>query len=141
MRARRSNRALQQITRFAILPMLSRCTWPILAAALLSSAAHAGAAPFDLAGPVLEVNITRGSTTLPAAQVPNLAAGDQLWIKADLPPSQSAHYLLVSAFLAGSTNPPPENWFAACKTWTGKCAREGFTVTVPPNAQQVLVFL
>ena len=121
--------------------MISRCTLLILSAALLSPIAHAGAAPFDLAGPVLEVKITRAAKTLPAAQVPNLAAGDQLWIKADLPASQSAHYLLVSAFLSGSTNPPPESWFFPCKTWTGKCAREGMTVTVPQDAQQVLLFL
>jgi hypothetical protein len=108
----------------------------------LCGAARAGsAAPFDLAGPSLEVTVTRGKTTLPVAEVPNLAAGDRLWIRADLPASQSAHYLLVSAFLSGSTNPPPESWFANCKTWTPKCALDGLTVTVPPDAQQVLVFL
>ncbi|MBL6750301.1 MAG: hypothetical protein ISP90_07245 [Nevskia sp.] len=73
--------------------------------------------------------------------MPNLAEGDRLWIKADLPPTQSAHYLMVAAFLSGSTNPPPESWFFPCKTWTGKCARDGLTVTVPPGAGQVLVFL
>jgi hypothetical protein len=67
--------------------------------------------------------------------------GDRLWIKADLPPTQSAHYLLVAAFLSGSTNPPPESWFFPCKTWTGSCARDGLSVTVPEGAQQVLVFL
>ena len=113
----------------------------ILLIGALCGTARAGAAPFDLAGPVLEVKITRGARTLPAAQVPNLAAGDQLWIKADLPASQSAHYLLVAAFLSGSTNPPPETWFFLCKTWTGQCAHEGLTVTVPQDAQQVLVFL
>ncbi len=123
------------------IPMLFRCFFLLLATADLSGLAHAGAAPFDLAGPVLKVRITRGNTTLPAAQVPNLAAGDLIWIKADLPASQSAHYLLVSAFLSGSTNPPPESWFSVCKTWTGKCAHDGLTVTVPKDAQQVLVFL
>ena len=48
---------------------------------------------------------------------------------------------MVTAFLSGSTNPPPEAWFFPCKTWTGKCARDGLTVTVPQGAQQVLVFL
>ena len=56
--------------------------------------------------------------TLPISEVPNLAAGDRIWIKADLPPTQSAHYLLVAAFLRGSTNPPPPNWFFNCETWT-----------------------
>ena len=48
---------------------------------------------------------------------------------------------MVAAFLSGSTNPPPEKWFFACKTWTGKCGSEGLTVTVPQGAQQVLVVL
>ncbi|MDP9013768.1 MAG: hypothetical protein M3O41_14155 [Pseudomonadota bacterium] len=108
---------------------------------LLCAAAHAVPAPFDLAGPLLEAKITRGKTTLPASQVPNLAVGDRIWLKVDLPPTQSAHYLLVAAFLRGSTNPPPESWFFPCKTWTGKCASEGMTITVPQDAQQVLIFL
>src|SRR6204780_594280 len=110
-------------------------------AIILASAAHADPAPFDLAGPPLDVTITRGQNTLPASEVPNLLAGDLLWIKADLPATQSAHYLMVAAFLSGSTNPPPESWFFPCKTWTGKCAEDGLTVTVPEGAQQVLVFL
>ncbi len=110
-------------------------------ATILAAAAHAGPAPFDLAGPVLEVKITRGAITLPISEVPNLSAGDRIWVKVDLPPTQSSHYLMVAAFLSGSTNPPPETWFLPCKTWTGKCARDGLTVTVPQGAQQVLVFL
>src|SRR5262252_2201752 len=104
-------------------------------------ALSAAAAPFDLAGPTLEVEVTRGARTLPIAQVPNLASGDRLWIKADLSPGGSAHYLMVAAFLRGATNPPPEEWFFACETWTRRCAKEGLTLTVPPQAQQVLVFL
>jgi hypothetical protein len=114
---------------------------PAIILAVLTAAAHAEPAPFDLAGPVLDVKITRGAKTLPAAEVPNLAAGDRVWIKADLPATQSAHFLMVVAFLSGSTNPPPESWFFPCKTWTGKCAHDGLTVTVPEGAQQVLVFL
>jgi len=114
---------------------------PLILAIFLAAAARAGPAPFDLAGPTLDVTITRGAKTLPASEVPNLVAGDRIWIKADLPATQSAHYLLVAAFLSGSTNPPPESWFSPCKTWTGKCAQEGLTVTVPEGAQQVLVFL
>jgi hypothetical protein len=120
--------------------MISRYTL-FLAATLLAVAAHAVPAPFDLAGPVLDVKISRGAITLPASEVPNLAAGDRIWLKADLPPSQSAHYLLVAAFLRGATNPPPESWFFPCKTWKGKCATDGLTVTVPADAQQVLIFL
>jgi hypothetical protein len=128
-----------------MLPRLDRSLSARLASflllALLAAAAHAAPAPFDLAGPVLDVKITRGAITLPAAQVPNLAAGDRLWLKADLPPTQAAHYLLIAAFLRGSTNPPPAEWFFPCKTWTGKCAADGLTITVPEGAQQVLVFL
>jgi len=56
--------------------------------AVMAAAARAAPAPFDLAGPVLDVKISRGGSTLPAGQVPNLAAGDRLWLKADLPPNQ-----------------------------------------------------
>ena len=120
--------------------MILRCLALILAT-FLAATARAGAQPFDLAGPTLEVSVTRGAKTLPASEVPNLLVGDRLWIKADLPATQSAHYLMVAAFLSGSTNPPPETWFFPCKTWTGKCAQEGLTVTVPEGAQQVLLFL
>ncbi len=113
----------------------------VILAAALAATAHAGPAPFDLAGPVLKIKITRGAITLPISEVPSFAAGDRIWIKADLPPIQASHYLMVTAFLSGSTNPPPEAWFFPCKTWTGQCARDGLTVTVPQGAQQVLVFL
>jgi hypothetical protein len=106
-----------------------------------SSVALAVPAPFDLAGPTLEVKVTRGTSTLPASQVPNLAPGDRVWIKADLPATQSVQYLMVVAFLSGATNPPPEKWFFACKIWTEKCGKDGLSVTVPPGAQQVLLFL
>ena len=120
--------------------MLIRCLFVLLAVSIAHLAA-AGPAPFDLAGPTLELKVTRGSTTLPASEVPNLAPGDRVWMKVDLPETQSVQYLMVAAFLSGSTNPPPEKWFLACKTWTGKCASEGLTVTVPQGAQQVLLFL
>src|SRR5271154_6339569 len=92
-----------------------------LLAVVIISTATAAPAPFDLAGPTLEINVTRGNVTLPAAQVPNLAPGDKVWIKADLPESQSVGYLMVAAFLSGSTNPPPKKWFFDCKLWKGKC--------------------
>ena len=120
--------------------MLKGCVF-LLAAVAFASLANAAPAPFDLAGPTLEVKVTRGGTTLPASQVPNLAPGDQVWIKADLPETQSVQYLMVAAFLSGSTNPPPEKWFFACKIWSAKCGSEGLTVTVPQGAQQVLLFL
>src|SRR5215469_12921806 len=106
----------------------------------LASFAFADPAPFDLAGPVLEVDVARGGRTLPIAAVPNLAVGDKVSIKAHLPAGQSVHYLLVAAFLRGATNPPPENWFYSSQTWNPR-DKEGLRITVPQGAQQVLVFL
>lgn len=111
-----------------------------LAAAATLAPAEARAAPFDLAGPKLEVRVTRAGRTLPIAETPNLAPGDQLAIKADLPPGQSARYILVAAFLRGATDPPPETWFARTATWIPS-GRNGLHVTVPEGAQQALVFL
>ena len=114
-----------------------------LAATLLgSSLLHAAdAARFDLAGPKVDVHVTRAGKTLPIAQVPNLQPGDKIWLRADLPPTQSVHYLLVCAFLRGTTNPPPDNWFSAIQTWNKKVREEGVTITVPAEAQQVILFL
>src|ERR1700758_706955 len=117
---------------------------PVLAATALALAniiaAHADPAPFDPVGPTLDVRVTRGAQTLPISEVPNLANGDRLSIKADFPATQSAHYLLIAAFLRGATNPPPKDWFFNCETWTPKCS-QGLSVTVPQEAQQVLLFL
>jgi hypothetical protein len=113
--------------------------WVVWAVAALP--ARADPAPFDLPGPLLQLKVTRGGVTLPAARVPNLAAGDRLWLKADLPKEQSEHYLMVAVFLRGATNPPPADWFVRCDTWVPKCAAAGLTLTVPRDAQQLLVFL
>lgn len=98
-------------------------------------------AAFDLAGPKVEMNVTRADKTLPIAEVPNLRPGDRLWIHPDLPDDQSVHYLLVVAFLRGTTNPPPEEWFTRAETWNSKVRTEGIVVTVPQEAQQALLFL
>ena len=126
------------------LARVCRATARLLTLASLCAAGGsvaAAPAPFDLAGPTLDVVVTRGSTFLPASEVPNLAEGDKLWIKPEFSKNQAANYLMVAVFLRGSTNPPPEEWFFPCKTWTGECARQGLTVTVPKGAQQMLVFL
>ncbi|WP_373563175.1 hypothetical protein [Tunturibacter empetritectus] len=114
-----------------------------LAAALLGSPLLHAADParFDLAGPKVDVHVTRAGKTLPIAQVPNLQPGDKIWLRADLPPTQSVHYLLVAAFLRGTTNPPPDNWFHEIQTWNKKVREEGVTITVPAEAQQVILFL
>jgi hypothetical protein len=112
-----------------------------LAALLLSTTLHADPARFDLLGPKVDVHVTRNGRTLPIAQVPNLQPGDKLWLHPDLPATQSVHYLLVAAFLRGTTNPPPDNWFTEIQTWNKKVREEGVTVIVPAEAQQVILFL
>lgn len=107
----------------------------------LSAAAHAAeSAPFDLVGPTLRVSVTHKGQRLPIDNVPQLAAGDQIDVRADLPEDQSAHYLLIAAFLRGSTNPPPDKWFAQAETWKKKGSK-GLSLTVPEGAQQVMLFL
>jgi hypothetical protein len=103
--------------------------------------AWADGARFDLAGPRLEVRVARAGVTLPIAQVPNLQPGDKLWVHPDFPSTQSVHYLLIVAFLRGTTNPPPDNWFTRIETWNPKVREEGTFITVPAEAQQVLLFL
>ena len=121
--------------------MPSRPSFILAASLLVAVAAHASRARFDLTGPTLEATVTHDHRTLGIAQVPNLAVGDQIKIKADLPRDQSVHYLLIVAFLSGSTNPPPPRWFTYCDTWKRRCAHRGIEVTVPHGAGQVLVFL
>ena len=103
--------------------------------------AHADGTAFDLAGPPVEMRVTREGKTLPISRTANLQPGDRLWIHPDLPDTQSVHYLLVVAFLRGSTNPPPETWFTRVETWTKQARAEGIVVTVPLDAQQALLFL
>jgi len=103
--------------------------------------AQTTAARFDLIGPRIDVRVTRDGKTLPIASVPNLKAGDKLWLFPDLPRTQSVHYLLVAAFLRGTTNPPPDAWFTKIETWNKKVREEGITITVPDEAQQAILFL
>jgi hypothetical protein len=112
-------------------------------AALLfySTILRADPARFDLAGPKIEVRVTRDGVTLPIAEVPNLKPGDKLWLHPDFPPSQSVKYLLVAAFLRGTTNPPPDSWFTRIETWNRGVQNEGVFITVPDEAQQVILFL
>ena len=98
-------------------------------------------ARFDLAGPRVDITVTRHGVTLPITAVPNLQPGDQLWLHPDLPATQSVHYLLIAAFLRGTTNPPPDDWFTRIETWNRKVRQEGAVVTVPADAQQAILFL
>lgn len=108
---------------------------------VFSSILHAEGAPFDLYGPKIDVHVKRGELTLPISETANLLPGDRLWIHPDLPESQATHFVLVVAFLRGSTNPPPTEWFTRVETWTRVAHDEGVFVKVPAEAQQALVFL
>ncbi|MGH9529067.1 MAG: hypothetical protein ACRD2S_04020, partial [Terriglobales bacterium] len=85
---------------------------------LVTRLSFADTAAFDLIGPQVDVKVQRQGETLPIAQVPNLRAGDRLWVHPALPDSQSARYLLVVVFLRGATNPPPDSWFIRIETWS-----------------------
>ena len=95
------------------------------------SSATADNATFDLIGPKVEVRVQRAGVTLPIAEVPNLQAGDRIWVHADLPDTQSVRYLMVIAFLRGATNPPPESWFTRVETWSKPVHEEGVFINVP----------
>jgi len=120
---------------------LSRAAIALAALCVAATAHSAGPAPFDLAGPSIEVTVTREATTLPIAQVPHLAEGDRLAIKADFPETQSERYLMIVGFLRGATNPPPRDWFFSCAIRKKNCSEKGLSVTVPKGAQQALIFL
>ncbi len=113
------------------------CLWVALTAGAMAAA---DPAPFDLVGPKLQITVTHAGQTLPISQTPNLSPGDQVWIKLDLPQGEAVHYLLVAAVLRGATNPPPPNWFYKDETWRRQ-GRDGLKITVPADAQQMLVFL
>lgn len=97
--------------------------------------------PFDLAGPGLQISVTRGDTTLPIGQVPSLAPGDQLRIAADLPADQRVRFLLISGFLNGATNPPPKQWIHVAETWKSKDKDKQLALTIPEGARQMILFL
>lgn len=120
---------------------MRRCLLLFLFWCLLSTGLHADGPAFDLSGPKVDMHVKRGDVTLPIGEVPNLLPGDRLWIHPDFPESQSAHFVLIVAFLRGSTNPPPQEWFTRVETWSHEVRDEGVFVTVPQEAQQALVFL
>jgi hypothetical protein len=118
------------------LPLVAACCLAVS----MTTALRADNARFDLEGPKIDIRVTRGNATLPIGEVPNLQPGDKIWVKADLPASQSNHLLLIVAFLRGTTNEPPDNWFTKIETWDKKTA-EGTAVTVPAEAEQAILFV
>jgi hypothetical protein len=122
--------------------MFSRVHFLQLVFVLISgSFLRADTAAFDLAGPRIEVRVTRAGKTLPISKVPNLRAGDRLWIHPDMPDEQAVRFLMIPVFLRGSTNPPPDAWFTKTETWNKRVREEGIVITVPQGAQQALIFL
>ena len=122
--------------------MICPVRWLHLFIVLLSGGLlWADTAAFDLAGPRIEVRVTRAGKTLPISRVPNLQVGDRLWIHPDMPDGESVRFLMISVFLRGSTNPPPEAWFTKAETWNKHVREEGIVITVPQGAQQALIFL
>jgi hypothetical protein len=120
---------------------MRRCLQLLFFFTIVTCILHADGPPFDLSGPKVDVHVKRGDLTLPVSETPNLMPGDRLWIHPDLPQSQAAHFVLVVAFLRGTTNPPPPEWFTRVETWTPEARNEGVFVTVPAEAQQALLFL
>jgi len=121
--------------------VMRRCLKLLLLWGLLSTGLHADGPAFDLSGPKVDIHVKRGLATLPIGEVPSLLPGDRLWVHPDLPESQSTHFVLIVAFLRGATNPPPADWFTRVETWNRDVRAEGVFVTVPPEAQQALIFL
>ncbi len=121
--------------------MCRRFLLPLLLWCLAATGVQAAGPAFDLAGPKVDVHVKRGDITLPISETPNLLPGDRLWIHPDLPANQSAHFVLVIAFLRGATNPPPPDWFTRVETWNPDVRSEGIFVRVPSGAQQALLFL
>ncbi len=108
---------------------------------IIAPAQAADPAPFELTGPALRINVTRGERSLPIAQVPSLSEGDTLSIGAELPADQGARFILVSAFLRGATNPPPKDWVTFAETWKKKDKDKALDLTIPASARQMVLFL
>lgn len=120
---------------------MRHCLLLLFLLSFVSVGLHADNPAFDLAGPKVDIHVKRGEVTLPIGEVPNLLPGDRLWIHPDFPDSQSTRFVLIVAFLRGSTNQPPPDWFTHVETWTRQVRNEGVFVTVPAEAQQALIFL
>ena len=68
------------------------CSMGVLVAALMAAGiARAETVAFDLSGPRVAMKVTRSGKSLPISEVPNLQAGDRLWIQPELPADQSVH--------------------------------------------------
>jgi hypothetical protein len=118
-----------RLFQFVCLLGLLATTQPVLAAS----------SSFDLVGPRLNVTVTRDTATLPLERVPNLAEGDKVSIKMDLPRVQGERYRMVAAFLRGAIDRPPKEWFHEALSWKPKNA--DLSLVVPKGAQQMALFI
>lgn len=111
----------------------------LLALLLTGFSVQAAPSSFDLVGPRLDVAVTRGGSTLPLEWVPNLAEGDRISIKLDLPAGQNDRFRLVAAFLRGAIDRPPDAWFH--DTVSGRTKGGDLSLVVPKGAQQLALFV
>ncbi|MCJ2182909.1 hypothetical protein MTR62_09425 [Novosphingobium sp. 1949] len=101
-------------------------------------------ANFELPGPDILAEVTRNGETLPVSQVPNLKPGDAITLH--LPRGKDASqqaddFLLVSAFLRGAVNPPPDAWIAGARGWKDKAKDNTLTLKVPEGAHQLVLLM
>ena len=99
------------------------------------------ATSFNVPGPVLQVNVRRGEETLPIYQVPSLQPGDIISVTSSFKEKEPVHWMLVSGFLRGATEPPPEKWFSEVDLWKHHNWDHTQQITVPSGANQGLLFL
>lgn len=101
----------------------------------------AAATSFNVPGPLLQVNVRRGEESLPIYQVPSLQPGDILSVTSSFKEKEPVHWMLVSGFLRGATEPPPEKWFSEVDLWKHHNWDRAQQITVPSGANQGLLFL
>jgi hypothetical protein len=105
----------------------------------LALPAQAASSAFDLVGPRLIVTVTRDTVTLPLERVPNLAEGDRISVNMDPTRVQGERYRIIAAFLRGSVDRPPKEWFHEAMSWKPKSAM--LSLAVPKGAQQMALFV
>lgn len=96
---------------------------------------------FNVPGPLLQVNVHRGEETLPIYEVPSLQPGDVISVTSSFKEKEPVHWMLVSGFLRGATEPPPEKWFSEVDLWKHHNWNQPQRFTVPAGANQGLLFL
>ena len=104
-----------------------------------SGIVRADSAAFDLAGPPIDMRVTRGTKTLPISRTANLQPGDRLWIHPDLPESQSVRICWWCVF-ARVHESAAENLVHARGNLDKQVREEGISVTVPQTRSRRCFF-